>query len=191
MIGANNRTEHPKRGHKENKPTKKGGASQCFWEGFERWVAPSPGKDRLLWRYSGFRGNRFGSGRFGGNRTRRGCRVCWSRSGGAADSRFFCGIGGDGFDHLGVAGGRFGVKNGQQEGHGKEGSPEVNGEFLEDAGGLCPEEILGHTATEGSTEPLVFGTLHEHEENQQNGGDDKNAEQEIDEKVIHELKGGL
>ncbi len=49
----------------------------------------------------------------------------------------------------------------------QEGRSEVGRPLLEHTGGLRPEHLVGHPATEGGTKPLLLRTLHQHHQDEQ------------------------
>jgi len=74
----------------------------------------------------------------------------------------------------------FGDQNGQHGSQEKQRDRQVNGEFLQHVGGLSTKHLAGHVSTEGSTESLLTGTLHEDNEDEEKADDDFNNRQESD-----------
>lgn len=54
---------------------------------------------------------------------------------------------------------------------------QIDGEFLQHVGGLRTKHLASHVATEGCTEPLLAGTLHEDNKDKEKADDDFNNRQ--------------
>jgi hypothetical protein len=74
----------------------------------------------------------------------------------------------------------FGNQHSEHGGEEEERYRQVNSELLQDVGGLRPKHLTGHVSAEGSTEPLLAGTLHEDNQDEQKADDDFDNRQESD-----------
>ena len=67
----------------------------------------------------------------------------------------------------------------------KEENPKKNGSFLKDIGGLGAPDLVSNTRPKSGTETFLFGTLHEHQQNEQQTRDDEQGGDEINGKGQH------
>lgn len=83
-----------------------------------------------------------------------------------------------------LAGGKHGQTNGQD----KESNCQVDGELLQHVGGLRPEHLAGHVASERRAQTFLTGALHEHDKNQKKADDHLDRRENTDEDV--HMRGG-
>lgn len=82
-----------------------------------------------------------------------------------------------------MAGAHLSVKDAEDKRQNEENSGQPAGKFHQHIGGLSAENILSHTATEGSTEALAFGPLHQDDQRHQQRNQHVDSENNVDQNV--------